>query len=360
VGDARHRGAALAPRRVEIPDLQSSEPLSVSDPEKGRREMRKLVLLGWCTALLALAVVGCGGADGPPRRAVLGDTWIRAPDAAVMVYVTEGEFEMGTTDSEFDRAYALCREYYASCVRAWMANEQPPHSVALDGFWIDETEVTVGQFRAFVEATGHETTAERERRAPVLVESERDWADVEGADWRSSHGTGEPADDDHPVVQVSWEDATAYCEWAGARLPTEAEWEYAAAGTEGRVFPWGDEFEPARLNYCDKHCWAEHAHDGGDDGYGLTAPVGSYPEGISWCGALDMAGNAWEWVADRYAPYNGTPTENPQGPSSGSMRVVRGGSWVALPDDARCADRIKDPPDARYPDIGFRCAIDGR
>jgi formylglycine-generating enzyme required for sulfatase activity len=235
-----------------------------------------------------------------------------------MIYVPGGEFRMGT--SLIDLA-----------ARA--------HMVALDGFWIDQTEVTNAQYHRCVEAGACS--------APTTCH----WGEP-------TYDDGTKAD--HPVVCVSWQSAHAYCTWVEARLPTEAEWEYAARGPEGPIYPWGDELDGSRLNSCDIHCPHEDQKvDAFDDGYARTAPVGAYPAGASWCGALDMAGNVWEWVADWHAPYRFTRQTNPTGPESGSERVLRGGSWWDY--DAhgflRADNRHPYEPRAAHDIVGFRCAV---
>jgi serine/threonine-protein kinase len=226
----------------------------------------------------------------------------------VMVYVPAGDFNMGSTE--------------------WYDNEQPVHSVVLDGFWIDATEVTNAQYRRCMEAGAC--------NPPAQISSP-------GRDSYYDNGTY----DGFPVIYVNWHQAETYCGWVGARLPTEAEWEYAARGNEARVYPWGNT-EPD----CDR------ANRGGC--VGNTAAVGSYPAGVSWCGALDMAGNVWEWVSDWYGDYPSDQQVNPQGPLSGEHRVLRGGSWDYDPNnppfDVHSAYRGQFvPADSTYT-IGFRCA----
>ena len=276
-------------------------------------------------------------ADTPVPSA--GDTWTRPVDGMVMVYIPAGEFEMGSEEGDPD--------------------EQPVHRVRLDAFWIDRTEATVAQFRDFVHATGHETTAEQQGWGWAWLETSVDWQKTEGADWQHPQGPGSQTEDDHPVVQVSWRDAVAYCEWAGARLPSEAEWEYAARGPEGRVYPWGDLVDRQRLNYCDARCPTLWPDMEADDGYATTAPVGSFPAGASWCGAHGLGGNVGEHVADWYDGdyYSRSPTENPTGPATGRLRVSRGGSWGSPPDGARGANRGAGPPEDADDADGFRCAM---
>jgi formylglycine-generating enzyme required for sulfatase activity/tRNA A-37 threonylcarbamoyl transferase component Bud32 len=246
-----------------------------------------------------------------------GDTWTRPADGMVMIYVPGGEFEMGSTEGESD--------------------EQPVHIVALNGFWMDRTEVTNAQYQSCVEAGDCELPSERHSSTR--------------AEYYGNSGY-----DDYPVIWVSWYQARTYCAWAGTRLPTEAEWEYAARGPRGSVYPWGDGFDGTWLNCCDANCEFEWADGAVDDGYADTAPVGNYPSGSSWCGALDMAGNVFEWVADWYGDYTSERQANPTGPSSGERRVVRGGSWIDDRLCARCASRSGYHPVSWNVFVGFRCA----
>jgi formylglycine-generating enzyme required for sulfatase activity len=233
----------------------------------------------------------------------------------VMVYVPPGEFQMGNAEGNLE--------------------EQPVHAVELDGFWIDRTEVTHAQFAVFLNEQGNQTEG---GVTWLKLEDEDCVIERVGSEYRSKSGYA-----DYPVIEVSWYGAAAYCDWAGGRLPTEAEWEYAACGPEEREYPWGDDVPD-----CDKANYYGCV--------GLTAAVGSHPAGASWCDALDMAGNVWEWVADWYGGYPAGRQVNPSGRPSGEVRVLRGGSWVVVPDNGRCTARGWSPPDASNDDFGFRCA----
>ena len=269
----------------------------------------------------------------PPLSAPVltpGATQVRPADGMVMVYVPAGEFEMGSTEGRDD--------------------ERPVHTVALDAFEIDQTEVTNAQFAAFLNVQGNQ---EEGGATWLALEDEDCLVEQVDGEFRPKSGYA-----NHPVIKVSWYGAAAYCEWAGARLPTEAEWEYAARGPENRVFPWGHDFDGTKVNYCDANCeegWADEAFD---DGYVLTAPVGSFPTGASWCGALDLAGNVWEWVADWYGGdyYERSPTQNPLGPEEGDIKVLRGCSWYSYPDILRSASRYGYHPVIGDDNVGFRCA----
>jgi len=327
--------------------------------------LKKPIALFLFAAFLAFAMMACSSSPTPteaPTEALseqpaevpteaptatpteaptpsLGDIWTRPADGMVTVYVPAGEFEMGSDDDEVDYALQLCNDYFGDCEREWFEDEQPIHTVALDGFWIDQTEVTNGQYRRCVEAGACDPPAES------------------GSSTHDSY-YGHSAYDDYPVIYVSWHQAAAYCAWAGARLPTEAEWEYAARGPQGRVFPWGDAFDGTWLNYCDANCEEDWADETVDDGYADTALVGSFLAGASWCDAQDLAGNVWEWVADWHDSdyYDRLPSQNPTGPSSGEYKVLRGGSWNSVPHHVRSANRLGHDPDCTINLVGFRCA----
>jgi serine/threonine-protein kinase len=226
-------------------------------------------------------------------------------DGAEMVWVPAGTFTMGSGDGK----------------KIDNNDETPSHQVYLDGYWIYKTEVTVGQYKKFCAATGHQMP-----RAPS-------WG------WQ----------DTHPIVNVSWDDAQAYCAWAGVKLPTEAQWEKAARGTDGRIYPWGNEFSSSKA-------WTS------ESGATHTAPVGSFPDGASPYGCLDMAGNVWEWCQDWYGKdyYASSPSSNPTGPGYAEGRVLRGGSWNGNSSFCRCANRNSNDPSFGGYDFGFRCVAPGR
>jgi formylglycine-generating enzyme required for sulfatase activity len=299
--------------------------------------MRPVPLLA-CLAECGLLLSGC--APSVPPEAAVGDTWVRPADHMVMMYVPAGEFQMGSSDAEVGFGLSLCAQYGQECERWWFEMEQPAHTVELDAYWIDQTEVRIDQYDLCVKAG--------ECYLPVRGNSRT----------RQFYYADEYSG--YPVIWVAYQQAEAYCEWAGGRLPTEAEWEYAARGPEGRLFPWGDEFDGTRLNYCDASCAVpEDAAGTLDDGWPDTALLWSYPGGASWCGALDMAGNVSEWVADWYGEYTADRQTNPLGPESGEMRVMRGGGWRSVPAQTLSSKRgWANPQSTGYEDLGFRCVVD--
>jgi serine/threonine protein kinase len=245
-------------------------------------------------------------------------------DGATLVYVPAGEFTMGGDVN---------------------SDEKPIHTVNLDAFWIDQTEVTNKLFSSFVIATGYQTDAEKAGWSYMF--NNPDWVETNGADWQHPTGPGSNVTrkDQHPTINVSWNDATAYCEWVGRRLPTEAEWEKAARGTDARIYPWGNAApNDTLLNY--------------NNNIGDTTEVDIYETGKNIYGAYDMAGNVWEWVNDWYSEtyYQSSPSSNPLGPNLGEYRVLRGGAWNISSDYVRSASRNWDDPINPYYDLGFRCA----
>ncbi|MET8720438.1 formylglycine-generating enzyme family protein [Streptomyces misionensis] len=256
--------------------------------------------------------------------------------------------------------------------------EGPVHQVRLKPFHIDETAVTNAQFAAFVKATGHVTDAERYGSSAVFhlavdaapadllgrAAGTPWWINVRGAHWRCPDGprSGIADRSNHPVVHVSFNDATAYAQWAGKRLPTEAEWEFAArGGLAGRRYAWGDELAPGGRWRCNIWQGRFPDHNTAEDGYLTTAPVRSYrPNGY---GLWNTAGNVWEWCADWFSPtyYAQAPLDDPRGPEAGTTRVLRGGSYLCH--DSYCnryrvAARSSNTPDSSAGNLGFRCAND--
>ena len=290
------------------------------------------------TVMIVLILAGCGKAEPAttpaavatsPPTAALGDTRTRPADGMAMVYAPGGTFRMGSTGAEIETESAQCEQNPVNrvyCDRKFYEYESPHHPVTLDGFWIDRIEVSNAQY--------------------ALCVGDGDCRPSRLANDATYNG------DDYPVVGIPWQDAADYCAWAGGRLPTEAEWEYAARGTEGRIYPWGDEFDCAGGNFGDDLT-------GCDDGYAHTAPVGVFgPARASWCGALDMAGNVWEWVSDKYGDYPAEAQTNPTGPVEGDLNLLRGGSWGYGRSGVRAAYRYSVPPSADYLGVGFRCVAE--
>ena len=236
-----------------------------------------------------------------------------------LVYVSAGEFTMGSSDGH--------------------ENEKPVHTVYLDAFWIDKYEVTNTQYATCLNAGACKTPSQNNSYT------------------RSSY-FGNPQFNSYPVIYVSWNDAVAFCGWAQKRLPTEAEWEKAARGTDARTYPWGNTWDGGRVNFCDENCQLDWKGKNADDGYADTSPVGNYLNGASPYGAMDMAGNVWEWVADWYGSnyYKSSPKNNPKGPDSGDLRVLRGGAWYFTQDSVRATVRDHIYPGSAYNYVGFRCA----
>jgi formylglycine-generating enzyme required for sulfatase activity len=219
-----------------------------------------------------------------------------------MVAVAAGPFVMGSDNSD--------------------AEDAPAHEVDVAAFEIDKFEVTNADFYTFAEATGYVTYAEEQGIGS----------------WRSEWGVGE---DSHPVVMVTWDDAVAYCEWLGKRLPTEAEWEKAARGEDGTAFTWGNDWDPNLANVKER-------------GLRGTSAVGSFPESVSPYGIEDMIGNVWEWTADWYQPYPGNPSDDPY--YGEQFKVTRGGGWFDEEPQATTFNRnAGDPVKTASDELGFRC-----
>lgn len=273
--------------------------------------------------------------------------------------VPAGEFLMGSTAAQAHAAQERCNGQALGCEGEDHAAETPQHSVALGEYWIGLTEVTNAQFRRFVQRGGY---------------ADPTWWTAAGWQWRMVNGITEPGcwDDKalnqpaQPVVCVSWYEAAAYTRWlsdaAGVafRLPTEAEWEKAARGTDGRAYPWGEDGAGSlHTNFCDALCAHGRSDRSVNDGFAIPSPVGSYPFGASTYGALDMAGNVFEWTASEYYRYPYDPADGRESTDGVAARALRGGSFYYTVDHARCAHRIGIYPDTRNDLVGFRLASGG-
>jgi formylglycine-generating enzyme required for sulfatase activity len=256
-----------------------------------------------------------------------------------MTWVAPGAFQMGSAPTE-----------------AGHEPDERLHSVALGyGFWLGRTEVTVRQWRFFVDESGFGGTG---AGSGIHVRTASGWKLVADAGWRSP---GFPQDDTHPVVGASWEDAVEFCRWLTAReraagrlpkgwsfaLPTEAQWEYACRADTTTAFSWGEPIDPARANFKPGQAGAAYGEG--------TSPVASYPAN-AW-GFFDMHGNVWEWCADAYGEYPSGDAVDPAPVAEGEFRVKRGGSWVGAGENCRSANRNRDLPDHRAFHIGFRICL---
>ncbi len=242
------------------------------------------------------------------------ETIIFPDDKKEMVLLPGGTFIMGSDDDT--------------------PNTKPTHRVSVAGFYIDRWPVTNAEYKRFIDATGH----------PV-PHYHVPWCDTEGYNWNINSRTFPEGKGEHPVVLVTWEDALAYAAWANKRLPTEAEWEFAARGLAGRRYSWGAEFLP-------NHCNSAEAHLGGTSPVGLFSPQGDTPEGI-----VDLVGNVWEWTNSLFRPYPYRSDDGREDPASGKWRVLRGASWVNNAITATAIARL-DGDFLFYNNVGFRCAVD--
>lgn len=315
--------------------------------------------MGMFVALGIVAVLGIAGAtfllgnrssgvsvSAPPPASVAVPPPMPAPSALPaaacppgMISIPGGSFFMGSDEG--------------------LPLERPSHQVVLAPYCIDEFEVTVDKYKACSDAG-------RCKRAPIA----NHWADIGDKDRKAFDplcNAREPAErGNHPINCIDWEMAEKFCREAGERLPSEAEWEFAARGPDGRKYPWGDDDPSAGLlNACGRECMAWGAKNGvdekamydADDGFANTAPVGSFPKGASRYGVQDVVGNVWEWVADYYGPYSKDEQKQPTGPASGDEKVIRGGAWNgSYASWVRPTFRYKDAPTKRSYGIGFRCA----
>lgn len=254
---------------------------------------------------------------------------VRVKEATAEMRAKEETLRTMTADSQFDREVHIPAGETVIGDRDGQVTEQPERKIFLGGYYIDQFEVTFAQYYRFVKTTGH--------RKPRLA----------GYLAVGSENLPFFMDPYHPVVGVSWLDGYEYCKWKGKRLPSEAEWERAARGLDGRKWPWGDSMQPGASNLL-----------GEEDDFKYTAPAGSFPLDRSPEGVFDMAGNAMEWVQDWYREdyYRNMPAENPAGPATGELKGIRGASWNDSVKRARTTIRFKAPPEYRDVTIGFRCA----
>ncbi|MEI7988831.1 MAG: SUMF1/EgtB/PvdO family nonheme iron enzyme [Chloroflexota bacterium] len=287
----------------------------------------------------------------PPACTTIGQTWISPIDNMTLVCVPAGEFIMGAANDD----------------KVATENEKPSHKVYLDAYWIDRTPVTNAMFGKFVKERQYKTWAEKRHSSYVYSEDENVvWEDLKGADWTHPWGPNSNIieNQQHPVIHVQYVDANAYCEWANRSLPTEAEWEKAARGTDERKYPWGNSDVTGKLtNLADRNlphvAWTNKEID---DGYKYTSPVGSYPDGESPYGVLDMAGNVWNLVHDwmDISYYKHSPENNPQGPPTigeKQISVIRGSSWYGSAWEARSVHRVQPDPNKSSVVVGFRCGV---
>lgn len=284
-----------------------------------------LLLLVLCVAMAMLATPSFLGASEPASRA--------QTHGALRVPMDAGVFHMGSDGDAVEAAVALCATdplLSDACRASLFAHELPRHRVRLRPYAIDRTEVSNAAYRRCVSANA--CTPSRAEAGDVRL--------------------GQPR---QPVTGVSHRQALAYCAFAGGHLPTEAQWERAARASSPRAFPWGKHWNPSLANFGTADGKPDPA-----DGYRYAAPVDAYSDGRSIHGLLNMAGNVWEWTADRYGAdyYDGSPTVDPTGPATGDAYVIRGGSWRSPPHTLRASQRRKLAPDEARPDVGIRCAYD--
>ncbi len=304
------------------------------------------------TVLILLSVQSCrrtslttdSRTSRPANQLIAESSEAKAPrtERDGMTLISGGKFLMGTEDG--------------------MPYEAPAHEVTVKTFWMDRHEVTVGEFVTFISATNYKTDAERFGWSGAFNLKSGEWKKTKGANWRHPDGPESEPMSNEPVCQVSWNDAVAYARWAGKRLPTEAEWEYAArGGLAQKKYSWGDELRPGGKPVA--NWWQGHFPDRntGEDGFISRAPVESFPPNDY--GLYDTAGNVWEWCADWYADdyYLKSARDDPKGPDDGKERLIRGGSWMCAENfcsNYRVAARSHATPDSGLNNLGFRCVRD--
>jgi eukaryotic-like serine/threonine-protein kinase len=279
---------------------------------------------------------------GVPDCTTVGQTYFRPIDKMVMVCIPAGSFQMGLDKCTFE-----------GCEK-----EAKGGKVDLAGYWIDRTEVTNAMFQEFVNQTSYVTGAEKLGGSEVYG----NLVAIAGANWRAPQGAAgslASAMPNHPVVQMNWYSANAYCKWTGGRLPSEAEWEKAARGSDGRIWPWGNALPSDLLmNAADKSVPAPQSRTDQNDGFRYTSPVGAFPAGQSPFGLMDMAGNAWEWTRSIYRDYPYQPNDGREiltAPADGDKPVLRGGCWFDDYGSLRSTMRYGGIPAGSTDGTGFRC-----
>ena len=376
----RLHSVKLAAAPTEEAEGPESQPMSI--PEKIRRSGEMIVSgdLARAKEMMQGILKRCESAAGDPREC---SKWIEAVRGLntvfakptdrtkvtnsigmTLVRIPSGEYMMGSLKREMDWVRLTFKKVWREGHKQWFQDELPLHPVRITKpFYMEATEVTVGQFRQFVKETGYKTDAEKGDGGMIFGKMEGRWVPKKQMKWDSAPWK---IADDQPVVFVSWNDAQAFCRWLSRkekrtyRLPTEAEWEMCCRGGSVWVrYPWGDRLPGARdLNFGDGNPKLPESLTTVDDGYEYVSPVGSYPP--NGFGLYDMDGNVMEWVADYYSRnyFNESPVEDPPGPGTGSSRVNKGGNWFASPADCRCAFRGFSGPEMSFWNLGFRVVMD--
>lgn len=337
---SQFRGTPQPTRETETPQENALPPTSTAGSPSPTRQASSTstpqttatIIARTATSIPAGAIPGCTAA---------GQNWERPVDKMVMTCISAGSFFIGMATCDFN-----------GCQK-----EVNGGSVNLPAYWIDTTEVTNRMFQEFVNQTGFITDPEKVDTSEVYGQMKR----VEGASWKAPQGTGSSIADrtDHPVVQMNWYSANAYCRWAGGRLPSEAEWEKAARGSDRRLWPWGNNPPSDKLvNAADQNLPFPQARTDQNDGFRYTSPVGSFTAGQSPYGVLDLAGNAWEWTRSIYKDYPYQPADGREikdVPAAGDRVAMRGGSWFDDYGSLRSTLRYAGIPNGATDGTGFRC-----